>query len=74
MYTDTRKGAVNAARIEDLVGEINQFWIEVTGVSLPDSELSKLESMTDDELLRKLQGLKMEDAPNFVPQDSRLVY
>jgi len=53
-------------RIADLITEINQFWVEVTGSGLPESEVSKLESMHPEDLLHKLNGLKMSDASQYL--------
>lgn len=66
---NAKSTAVDAtARISDLISEIDQFWIEVTGEGLPEDQIEELMEMHPDDLLAKLQGLKMTDAPNYVPQ------
>jgi hypothetical protein len=75
MYT-TKSIAVDATaidRINDLVNEINQFWIEVTGEGLPQEQIDELQSMHPDDLMTKLQGLKMSEADNFVPYYGHVV-
>jgi hypothetical protein len=73
MY-NTKSTAVDAtARIEDLVSEINQFWVEVTGQGLPTEELEALKEIHPDDLMAKLQGLKMEESDNFVPYYGHMV-
>lgn len=75
MYT-TKSIVVDATtidRINDLVNEINQFWIEVTGEGLPQEQIDELQSMHPDDLMTKLQGLKMEEASNFVPYYGHMI-
>ena len=63
--TASDQGVIN--RITDLVGEINQFWIEVTGTGLPADRITELENMHPDDLLSKLQNLKMQESNEYAP-------
>lgn len=57
------QGVIN--HIDDLINEINQFWIEVTGTGLPTEEIETLENMHPQDLLSKLRGLKMEEVREY---------
>lgn len=46
-------------RSNDLVFEINQFYVEVTGDGLTYKELARLKAMDLDVLMAKLESLKM---------------
>ncbi len=65
------QGVMN--QIKDLVNEINNFWVDVTGSGLPTEEIETLESMHPDDLLSKLQGLKMEESKEYAPYYTHVV-
>lgn len=51
-------------RTHDLVFEINQFYVEVTGEGLTYKELARLKAMDLDVLMAKLESLKMGNIYN----------
>lgn len=59
---------------DDLIQEINQFYIEVTGNSMNESALQELYSMHIDDLRAKLNGLKMSEAYDYLPSEETPFY